>query len=74
MKKQIKYIVIHLDFLFKLLTVQLKSRPTAKECLQHDWLNEDPLLGAKEYAGEQEQINMEEDKQFNEVLDRRCLW
>ena len=58
-----------IDFLFKLLTVELKNRPTAKQCLEHDWLNEDPLMGAREYAGEQEQINIEEDKLFNEALN-----
>ena len=68
-KTKEKYSEQFRDFLFRLLTYEHKDRPTATECLNHEWITGNPLTAAYEFAEEQSKIIERETKAYNEALD-----
>ena len=64
-----KYSKEFIDFLFKLLTYEQEDRPTATECLNHEWFTGNPLTAAIKFSEEQSTIIEGETKAYNEALD-----
>ena len=56
-----KYSKEFIDFIFKLLTYKQEDRPTATECLNHEWIT-NPLTAAIKFADEQSKIIEREKK------------
>ena len=63
-----KYSKEFIDFIFKLLTYKQEDRPTATECLNHEWIT-NPLTAAIKFADEQSKIIEREKETYNEALD-----